>query len=76
MVQVGREAKTAAQGTANSACGSRGMSCDFAVLYAFGASAQKKFETSRMMPMLPWMLPSCRDGSHDLRYVSFTLSKH
>ena len=38
MVQIGGEAQTAAQGTANSACGSRGMSCDFAVLYAFGAS--------------------------------------
>ena len=38
MMQVGEKAQTAAQGTANPACGSRGMSCDFAVLHAFGAS--------------------------------------
>ena len=37
MMHCGGEAQTAAQGTANPACGSRGMSCDFAVLHAFGA---------------------------------------
>ena len=47
MVQLGGEAQTAACGTANSACGSRGMSCDFAVLHAFGASELDTFRTSR-----------------------------
>ena len=35
MMQVGEKAQTAAQGAANPACGSRGMSCDFAVLHAY-----------------------------------------
>ena len=42
MMQVDDEARTAAQGTANPACGSRGMSCDFAVSHAFGVSELKK----------------------------------
>jgi hypothetical protein len=37
MRQGGEEARTAVLGTANPACGSRGMSVDFAVLHAFGA---------------------------------------
>ena len=52
MMQVGEKAQTAAQGTANPACGSRGMSCDFAVLHAFGASELETFQTSRMLPFL------------------------
>ena len=56
MVQIGGEAQTAARGTANSACGSRGMSCDFAVLHAFGASELEKFRTSHMMPLLTCVL--------------------
>ena len=36
------ETRTAAQGTAKAACDSRGMSCDVAVLHAFGASELKK----------------------------------
>ena len=48
MMQVGEKAQTAAQGTANPACGSRGMSCDFAVLHAFGCRELKKNQTSRM----------------------------
>ena len=56
MMQVGEKAQTAAQGTANPACGSRGMSCDFAVLHAFGASELEKNRTLRMMPLLTCML--------------------
>ena len=47
MMQGGGEAQTSALGTANSPCGSRGMSCDFAVLHAFGASELEKFRTLR-----------------------------
>ena len=57
MVQLGGEAQTAAQGTANPACGSRGMSCDFAVLHAFGCCRSwKKNQTSRMVPLLTCVL--------------------
>jgi hypothetical protein len=56
MMHCGGEARTAAQGTANSAGGSHGMSCNFAVSHAFGASELKKNGTSRMMPLLPWVL--------------------
>ena len=56
MVHCGGEAQTAAQGTANPACGSRGMSCDFAVLHAFGASELENFRTLRMMPLLTCVL--------------------
>jgi hypothetical protein len=67
MVQLGGEAQTAAQGTANPACGSRGMSCDFAVLHAFGASELEKIRTSRMMPLLTCVLFLCRNASQYLR---------
>ena len=43
MMHCGGEAQIAAQGTASPACGSRGMSCGFAVLHAFGASELAKF---------------------------------
>ena len=43
MMHCGGEAQIAAQGTASPACGSRGMSCGFAVLHAFGASELEKF---------------------------------
>ena len=56
MVQLGGEAQAAAHGTANSACGSRGMSCNFAVLHAFDASELEKFRTSRMMLLLTCVL--------------------
>ena len=42
MMHCGGEAQIAAQGTASPACGSRGMSCGFAVLHAFGASELEK----------------------------------
>ena len=42
MMHCDGEARTAAQGTANPACGSRGMPCDVAVWHAFGASELKK----------------------------------
>ena len=67
MVQVGKEARIAAQGTASPACGSRGMSCDFAVLHAFGASELEKFRTSRMVPLLTCVLFLCRNASQYLR---------
>ena len=67
MMQVGEKAQTAAQGTANPACGSRGMSCDFAVLHAFGASELKTFQTSRMLPFLTCVLLSCRNAAQYLR---------
>ena len=56
MMQVGGEAQTAALWTANSLCGSRGMSCDFAVLHAFSASELEIFRTLRMMPLLTCVL--------------------
>ena len=56
MVHCGGEAQTAAQGTANPACGSRGMSCDFAVLHAFGCRELEKNQTSRMVPLLTCVL--------------------
>ena len=67
MMQGGEEARTAAQGTADPACGSRGMSCDFAVLHAFGASELEKFRTLRMMPLLTCVLFLCRNASQYLR---------
>ena len=42
MMHCGGEAQIAAQGTASPACGSRGMSCDFAVLHAFGCLSSGK----------------------------------
>ena len=67
MMHCGGEAQIAAQGTASSACGSRGMSCDFAVLHAFGASELEKFRTLRMMPLLTCVLFLCRNASQHLR---------
>ena len=52
MMHCGGEAQIAAQGTASPACGSRGMSCDFAVLHAFGCRELEKNQTSRMVAVV------------------------